>query len=225
MTNIESLLASEAARKATNRPSTSVSVPEIADPTLTDRAKLFVVEYMRDKRAGAAYLRAGYSAKDAHAAAVAGCNLLQVPKIRAEVDRLQAALLEEARASVGLTLDKLYREIARGAFYDIRKLVDAEGNPLPLEQLDDETASAIESVEIETRPNRGEDKGVTVIRKYKMARRSTFVDMGMKALNGYKEDREAAGAGAVNALAELLGGMRRSALPVVRQVEDDDDLR
>ena len=172
-----------------------------AADSLNPRQRAFVVEYLKDKNATAAYMRA-YGA-NAESANTAGPRLLVHVGIKAEIDRLDAELLEKATQDAGLTMERLTREVARGAFYDVRKLLDSEGHPIPIHLLDDDTASAISGLEIETRQAKGEDGFATVVRKYKLADRKGFVDMGLKAKGGYAKDNEQAGDAAAKALACL----------------------
>lgn len=60
---------------------------------LTDKQRKFVYEYMKDQNRTQAAIRAGFSEKTAH---VAGCRLLKIVKVRAEVDRLLAEAAEAA---------------------------------------------------------------------------------------------------------------------------------
>lgn len=169
---------------------------------LNARQRAFVVEYLKDKNATQAYMRVyGGTAKVAEGS---GSRMLGNAKVRAEVDRIEAEQLHAAVQESGLTAERLTREVARGAFYDVRKLLDAEGHPLPLHLLDDDTASAISGLEIATERSKDpESTVVTVVRKYKLADRKGFVDQGLKILGLYKADNAQAGDAAAKALAGL----------------------
>jgi phage terminase small subunit len=169
---------------------------------LNPRQRAFVVEYLKDKNATQAYMRVyGGTAKVAEGS---GSRLLGNAKVKAEVDRIEAQQLHAAVQESGLTTERLTREVARGAFYDVRKLLDADGNPIPIHLLDDDTASAIAGLEIATERSKDpESATVTVVRKYKLADRKGFVDMGLKVKGLYKADNEQAGDAAAKALAGL----------------------
>lgn len=62
--------------------------------------------------------------------------------------RIQMLQSEAAERAV-VSAERLVREIARLAFSDPRKLVDAQGKMLALHELDDDTAAALASVEID----------------------------------------------------------------------------
>lgn len=203
--------------------------PQLTDrsklPALTAKQRAFSVEYMKDHDAKNAYMRANPSVKGP-TAGMRGLSLLKNPAIRYEIDFLEAQVLDAVRKSAGVDLDRTVREIARTAFYDVRKLFNADGSPKDITDLDDDTAAAIEGVEvIEQYIGKGEDRQfVGTIKKYKLTRKTAGLDMLMKHLNGYRENNAAAGEGAVNAMVTFLDGMRRSALPVVYDVPRDEHL-
>lgn len=181
------------------------------------RQKSFVLEYLKDRNATQAAIRAGYSARTARQI---GHRLLTKIDIRSEVERIGTALLDKLQHEVWVTNERLLVEVARGAFFDVRKLLAAEGNPLPLHELDDATAAAIAGMEVVTESKGdGEERTVTTIRRYKLADRRAWVDTGLKLLGAYEKHNEQANA--ANPLAALLRDMGRSALPVVHQVDDE----
>lgn len=131
--------------------------------------------------------------------------------------------LERAKHESGVNLAPVLVSLARTAFADPRKLFDSAGQPLPVQELDDDTALAIESIEVvETFAGAGEERVHTgYVKKYKFSKRSAAQDMLMKHLNGYAADNKGKGDAAVSALTSLLEGMKRSALPVAHEVEDE----
>lgn len=144
--------------------------------------------------------------------------------VAAEVDRIEGELRAKARNGLDLTFERLTHEVARGAFFDPRRLANEDGSPKALHELDDDTASAIAGIDIEeTYTGRGEDRENTGrVLKYRLVDRKAFVDMGLKVIGGYKDDNKQKNPG--EALADMLKGMKRSALPVVEQVEPDEGL-
>ena len=144
--------------------------------------------------------------------------------VAAEVAKIEDELLAKARSELDLTMERLTREVTRGAFYDIRKLVHDDGRPKALHELDDDTASAIAGIEIEELyAGRGEERSnVGRIHKFKLVDRKAFVDMGLKVIGGYREDNKQNNPG--ESLAEFLRGMKRSAIPVVEEVPPDEGL-
>ena len=65
----------------------------------------------------------------------------------------------------------------------------------------------------------GEDRRfVGFVKKWKLSDKKPALDMLMKHLNGYEKDRNAG----MDTLAGLLASFQRSAVPVVKDVEDGD---
>lgn len=134
---------------------------------LTDKQAAFVCEYLVDKNATQAAIRAGYSAKTARSI---GEENLSKPDIRAAID----AGLADLASRVGITAERVLRERARIAFFDPRKLLDAGGNPLPMQNLDDDTAAAIAGVEVVEMKGGAEIPGVlSLVKKYRLAAKDT----------------------------------------------------
>lgn len=195
----------------------------MATDRMNARHRLFVVEYLKDRNASQAYRRAGYKAQG-NSAEVCAYQLLRRPQVAAEIARLEGELLGKARECLDLSFERLTLEVARGAFFDPRRLSREDGTPKALHELDDDTASAIAGVEVEeVFEGRGDERRhVGRIHKFKLVDRKAFVDMGLRVIGGYKEDNKQQNAG--EALAEMLKGMKRSALPVVERVEPDEGL-
>ena len=212
------------ARVTTKAKAVQAVVPKKSDSVigeviLTPRQKAFVAEYLKDRNASQAAIRAGYSKE---AAGQAGYSTLKKPHVRAAIDAANDELMEQAKRIAGLTLERLTLEVARGAFFDLRRLVHEDGSPKDLHELDEDTASAIAGIDIEELfAGKGEDRAnIGRIRKYKLVDRRAYVDMGLKVIGGYKEDNKQQNAG--EALAAMLKGMKSSAIPVVHEVGNDD---
>jgi phage terminase small subunit len=133
----------------------------------------FVAAYIESGNATTAAIKAGYSKKTAHAQ---GSRLLK----HAEVKRAIKKPLQKAFDSIELTADRVLKEIARLSFFDIRKLVDNTGKPLPLHELDDDTAAAIVGLDVVNVGN--EDKGVAEILKFKLADKKGALDLAARHL-------------------------------------------
>lgn len=134
---------------------------------LRDKQAAFVREYLVDKNATQAAIRAGYSPRTA---ASIGEENLRKPEIRAAID----AGLADLASRVGITAERVLRERARLAFFDPRKLLDAEGNPKPMHELDDDTAAAIAGVEVVEMKGGAEIPGVlSLVKKYRLAVKDT----------------------------------------------------
>lgn len=146
----------------------------MAEHPLRGRREVFVREYLTGCTAMQAAIRAGYSEKTA---TQTGSRLLKEPAIRealAAGRRKTAELLELARVEV-------IRQYQRIGFSDIRKLFDEAGRIKPLAELDEDTAAAIQSMDVEVRPGAGPDAEPVRIIKIRMADRKTALDSIMKA--------------------------------------------
>lgn len=111
---------------------------------LTDKQSAFVAEYLKDKNATQAAIRAGYSAKTAHSQ---GPRLLENVEVARAVDDGLKALADKA----GVTSERVIKELARIAFSDLRNILTDSGNIIDAQDWDDDTAAAIASVEIVAR--------------------------------------------------------------------------
>ena len=79
------------------------------------------------------------------AAAVNGSKLAVGAKVALRIDSLR----EKGEAAAVVTRERLLREIGRLAFCDPRKLTNEDGTFKPLHELDDDTAAAISSIEVD----------------------------------------------------------------------------
>lgn len=172
---------------------------------LTPKQERFVAEYLIDLNATQAAIRSGYSPRTADKI---GAQLLGKTGVAAAV---RAAMALRA-TRVQVEADGVLQEIARVAFFDPRKLFDTEGQPLPIHQLDDDTAAGIAGLETATERTRGGDAGVTVIRKYKIADKNSALEKLAKHVGLYAMDNSQK----VDALAAILAGLGCTTMPVAR---------
>lgn len=176
-------------------------------PRLTDRMKVFVAEYAKDRNGTQAAIRAGYSPKTAQEQASV---LLSKPIVRAAVDETLAKIAAKCELSAERTL----REVARLAYFDPRKLFDAKGDPIPLTELDDDTAAAIAGLDVlEEVEGSGENRRfVGYVKKYKIADKNAALEKAMKHHGLYKADNTQQADAMASMLAEL--SQRGSRLPI-----------
>lgn len=97
------------------------------------------------------------------------------------VDEIRRKVADKLEISV----ERVLRERAKLAFYNPKNLLDSVGNPLPLHQLDDDTAAAIAGVDICTQGN--DNMGIGEIRKIRMADKNASLTALEKHLNMYKD--------------------------------------
>lgn len=155
---------------------------------LTAKQAAFVAEYLVDLNATQAAIRAGYSARTARQI---GHRLLT------EVD-IQAAIAEAQKARsqrLEITADRVLLELARLAFFDPRKLLNADGTPKALHELDDDTAAAIAGLDVlEEFDGSGEDRvQIGVVKKYKIADKNTALTNAMRHLGMLRDKTELTG--------------------------------
>jgi len=133
-----------------------------------EQHELFCHEYVASRfRGRIAAIAAGYSEENAHQQSWV---LKQRPEVR---DRI-AELSQKALTAADVTAERIVMEAARIAFSDIRQVFDDEGNLLPIHQLSDDAAAALESIEIDTKMEEEMDedgnKKFTTIRTAKIKR-------------------------------------------------------
>ena len=138
--------------------------------TLNAKQQRFADEYLVDRNATQAAIRAGYSAKTAGSQ---GQRFLKAPEIRAAIEIGEA----ERKKRTEITADWVLHRLKMLADGDIRRLYDANGELLNPADLDDETAYAVASVEVVT-----EQKGRGIVEhtaKMKLSdKRAALVDIG-----------------------------------------------
>ena len=171
-------------------------------PSLAPRQQNFVDEYLKDLNATKAAIRAGYSAKTA---AVQATRLLT----NVHISNAVAIAREKQQVRTGISADRALKEAARLAFFDIRKLCDASGNPIPIQDLDDDTAAAIQGLELSSEKD---GEGFTTVRKYKVADKNAALERVFKHLGLFERDNDQNNpAKAMTKLMELVSG---SKLPI-----------
>jgi hypothetical protein len=131
---------------AANLPAPSKS----AYDRLPRRLKRFVDHYVIGGTAAQASRESGYKGKYPH---VVGHKWLQRPKIKAAVDEAT----ERYVADIGVRQVSIIKQMAAIAHSDPRKFEDADGNTIPLHKLDEATAAAIASFEIEEISTQGRE--------------------------------------------------------------------
>lgn len=157
---------------------------ETAQPLLNLQQQKFVAAYIETGNATEAALKAGYSKKTAYSQ---GHRLLKKREIQQGIQQP----LNRAAQKLDLTAERVLGEIARLAFFDIRKLVDNTGKPLPLSELDDDTAAAIVGLDVVNIGN--SDAGIGEVLKFKLADKKGALEMAAKHLGLLKDKVEVTG--------------------------------
>ncbi len=180
---------------------------------LTPKQAAFVEEYAIDRNATQAAIRAGYSKR---AARQIGDENMSNPAV--------AAAIAEARADrskrTGITADRVLHELARIAFFDIRKAFHEDGAMKPLSELDDDTAAAIAGIEVVNQFEDGENVGT--LKKIKIADKLVALDKLARHLGMFNDKLTLAG-DAENPLVMLLRRVQGSAIKPVIEWKGDSD--
>lgn len=111
--------------------------------TLSDRETKFCHEYVVDFMGSKAARRAGYSGGSGNAARQYAWKLRQNPEIQALIEDLTADHLEQ----LGITKERVLREMAAIAFSDVREMLTFDGKVSDPDEWSDETAAAVASYE------------------------------------------------------------------------------
>lgn len=166
------------------------------------------------KRPTAAYVDAGYKPSPASAT-----RLSKSVKVSERVTELIGRGADRAEINVARVL----RELARLGLSDVRQLVDDSGRLRPLHELDDDTAAAIASVEVVTRPGAEvDDQGnrtIEYVHKIRLWDKNAALDKIAKHLGMFVDRMEHSGPD---------GGPIEQAVTTIRRiivdpVHDDED--
>lgn len=108
--------------------------------TLAPKRRKFVREYVKSLNGTRAAIKAGYSPKSA---AQEANRLLSNAQIRAAIAKAEARQISRS----DITADRVLREVARLAYFDIGALVAADGRPIPVQKLPADVRACIASIE------------------------------------------------------------------------------
>jgi len=136
-----------------------------------ERRELFCQAYVANGRNGTqAAKAAGFSEATAFAKAY---TLLQEPSVKARVEELTQGQLTKHK----MTAESVMEQLSAIVHFDIRKLLNEDGSPKKLQELDDATALALASVEFD---QIGGDDGIVTTRKYKVFDKNPALDKAMR---------------------------------------------
>jgi phage terminase small subunit len=166
-------------------------------PLQNPKHQRFVAEYLKDRSATQAAIRAGYSPKTAKQQ---GSRLLTHADIRAAIDAGEATHLAKADVTAQRVLD----ELAKLAFVDPRKFFNPDGTLKNPGDLDDDTAAAIaEFVILKENITSGDGKSDLALR-VKWVDKLRALELLAKRFGLLKEQIEITGA------AEFIGRLARA---------------
>lgn len=161
---------------------------------LNPKQERFVQEYLIDLNATQAAIRAGYSPKTANEQ---GAQLLAILSIATKVQEAQA----ERAKRTGITQDRVLAELAKLAFFDVRKLYNGDGTMIPVTELDDDTAAGLAGLDV-TEITAG-DKLIGYTKKAKLPNKVEALSLCMRHL-GILNDKMNHGVQPDNPLAALV---------------------
>lgn len=191
---------------------------------LTGRQKKFVMEYLVDLNATQAAIRAGYSERTAKSV---GCENLTKPDIQVAIQEAQKELAKRVKITPELVL----QEYARLGFLDPRKFFRADGSPIDITELDDDTAAALAGLEVmEIYEGRGDDRTfVGYLKKYKLTDKKGALDSIAKHLGMFVERHEHTGKNGepiesnVTVVSRTAGLTKEQRLAMAQQLMQADD--
>lgn len=161
---------------------------------MTRRAReiKFLEEYLLDGNATRAAKDAGYSARTAH---VQGHKLVR--KYKAEIDARLAAQKSELRKTIGVTKERIIRELACIGFMDARDFFDGHGNPIEIPELKARARRAIAGFDFTEDylnvkdPDGGSSRTAAgYTKKYKLSDKTKALDLIAKLLGFYPREND-----------------------------------
>lgn len=172
---------------------------------LTPKQQRFVAEYLVDLNATQAAIRAGYSKKTA---AQIGEENLRKPDIASAV----AFAKQERAKKTEITAERVLQELSRIAFFDPRRLLNADGSPKPINELDDDTAAVLAGMDItEEFDGYGEGrKFIGYTKKVKVSDKVAALGLAMRHL-GMLNDKLQVGGGITVTVKDYTGRKKTDA--------------
>lgn len=163
---------------------------------LTEKQRVFVAEFMKDKNSTQAAIRAGYSPKSAE---VTGSRLLSNAKVRSAIDEQ----LEKQEKRLLLSADRILLELYRIGTADIRSAFNDDGTLKPIKEIPEDVARAISGIEVdELFDGYGEERTITgVTKKIRFWEKNKALELLGKHLKLFVDRLEVSG---VNELADRL---------------------
>lgn len=145
---------------------------------MTPKQEAFINEYLIDKNATQAAIRAGYSKKTAE---WIGPQLLGKSHVRAAVDERLKSLSEKA----GLTAELVLASLARELRFDPADLYDEWGNIKPIHEIPEDARKCLVGMET---AQVGSPDAPVMVQKVKWINAANARDQAMKHLGLYEKD-------------------------------------
>ena len=153
---------------------------------LTEKQERFCLEYMATGNATESYRRV-YNTKKMKPETISrnAKFLIDDNRIATRMEELRAPLLEKAM----ITEERVLREIARIAFFDIRNIFDSRGKLLPIHSWPDDVAAAVSGVEVVAKKGDGRDP----IHKIRLCSKDKQLELAGKYLKLFTDKLEHTG--------------------------------
>lgn len=151
--------------------------------SLSPKIERFCNEYLVDLNGKQAAIRAGYAAKNAD---VQASKMLTLPKVKEFIDQKKT----EIQKRLDISQDRVLREYARIAFFDVRKIYSDGNTLIPIKDMDDDSAAVMAGMDTdEIWEGAGDDRkliGHTV--KVKLSSKIAALDSLGKHLGLFEKD-------------------------------------
>lgn len=145
---------------------------------MNDKQRAFITEYLIDKNATQAAIRAGYSPKTAGSQ---GERLLKKAEIRAEID----ALIAKHAATAGLTVEMVMASIVRELSFDPASIYDEWGNIKPIHEMPADARKCLVGMET---AQVGSPEAPVMVQKVKWVNPAQAREQAMKHLGLFEKD-------------------------------------
>lgn len=178
---------------------------------MTPKQERFVQEYLIDLNATQAAIRAGYSEKTAK-------SIGQENLTKPDVQEAIAAAQQERAERTHITQDRVLQELARIAFFDLRKLYREDGALKAMHELDDDAAAVLAGVDVVEMAGGmkvevgGEMQHVPMYtKKTKIPDKVAALGLAMRHLGMLKDKTELSGGLTIRTLAQELSDLNAAA--------------
>ena len=109
---------------------------------LTYKQRVFCDEFLISKNKTQSYLKA-YNCSQS-SAETSGSKLFDNPRVRKYIDDRIDAASDKIKYEYDISKERIYKELERLAFYDMRQIVDEDGRTIPIHEMDDDAVAVIQ---------------------------------------------------------------------------------
>jgi len=119
---------------------------------LIKRHREFADDYLLNSNGTKSYMVV-YSVTDYNAAGVAACRLLKNPRIAAYITMRREQASKKVIYKYDVSKERIYKELERLAFYDMRHFEDEDGSPVPLHEMSNDAAAVVQGYKTDGKYN------------------------------------------------------------------------